>query len=81
MAPHNPAMAELIPLFEASRDRALEDAATKAKAPLPRASLHEQPPNYGRKEAQRPGCGSRGLPEGGSARKETSPLSRARSVT
>ncbi|OAH15171.1 FMN-dependent NADH-azoreductase [Streptomyces jeddahensis] len=32
MAPHNPAMAELIPLFEASRDRALEDAATKAKA-------------------------------------------------
>ncbi|POX45793.1 FMN-dependent NADH-azoreductase [Streptomyces sp. Ru72] len=31
MAPHNPTMAELIPLFEASRDRALEDAATKAK--------------------------------------------------
>ncbi|GGZ30373.1 FMN-dependent NADH-azoreductase [Streptomyces poonensis] len=31
MAPHNPAMAELVPLFEASRDRALEDAAAKAK--------------------------------------------------
>ncbi|MGW0818317.1 FMN-dependent NADH-azoreductase [Streptomyces viridiviolaceus] len=31
MAPHNPAMAELVPLFEASRDRALEEAATKAK--------------------------------------------------
>lgn len=32
MAPHNPAMAELVPLFEASRDRALQEAATKAKA-------------------------------------------------
>jgi FMN-dependent NADH-azoreductase len=32
MAPHNPAMAELVPLFETSRDRALQDAATKAKA-------------------------------------------------
>ncbi|WP_432020176.1 FMN-dependent NADH-azoreductase [Streptomyces sp. 1222.5] len=32
MAPHNPAMAELVPLFEASRDRALEEAAAKAKA-------------------------------------------------
>jgi FMN-dependent NADH-azoreductase len=31
MAPHNPAMAELVPLFEASRERALDDAATKAK--------------------------------------------------
>ncbi|MEV7687074.1 FMN-dependent NADH-azoreductase [Streptomyces bungoensis] len=31
MAPHNPAMAELVPLFEASRDRALEEAAAKAK--------------------------------------------------
>ncbi|MCX5559087.1 FMN-dependent NADH-azoreductase [Streptomyces sp. NBC_00038] len=31
MAPHNPAMAELIPLFEASRTKALDDAATKAK--------------------------------------------------
>jgi FMN-dependent NADH-azoreductase len=32
MAPSNPAMAELVPLFEASRERALQDAATKAKA-------------------------------------------------
>ncbi|MFF7751701.1 FMN-dependent NADH-azoreductase [Streptomyces sp. NPDC007971] len=32
MAPHNPAMTELVPLFEASRDRALQEAATKAKA-------------------------------------------------
>ncbi|MGP4086719.1 FMN-dependent NADH-azoreductase [Streptomyces sp. KR55] len=31
MAPHSPAMAELVPLFEASRERALQDAATKAK--------------------------------------------------
>lgn len=31
MAPSNPGMTELIPLFEASRDKALEDAATKAK--------------------------------------------------
>ncbi|CAM5365307.1 FMN-dependent NADH-azoreductase [Streptomyces alboniger] len=31
MAPHNPAMADLVPLFEASRDRALEEAAAKAK--------------------------------------------------
>ncbi|MEV1081699.1 NAD(P)H-dependent oxidoreductase [Streptomyces sp. NPDC050211] len=31
MAPHNPAMAELVPLFEASRERALDDAAAKAK--------------------------------------------------
>ncbi|MFI6336083.1 FMN-dependent NADH-azoreductase [Streptomyces sp. NPDC050535] len=30
-APHNPAMSELIPLFEASRTKALDDAATKAK--------------------------------------------------
>ncbi|MEW1778121.1 NAD(P)H-dependent oxidoreductase [Streptomyces sp. NPDC086777] len=31
MAPQNPAMAELVPLYEASRDRALQDAASKAK--------------------------------------------------
>jgi FMN-dependent NADH-azoreductase len=31
MAPHNPAMAQLVPLFEASRERALADAAAKAK--------------------------------------------------
>jgi FMN-dependent NADH-azoreductase len=31
MAPHNPAMAELVPLYEASRDRAFEEAAAKAK--------------------------------------------------
>ncbi|GEC03546.1 FMN-dependent NADH-azoreductase [Streptomyces spinoverrucosus] len=31
MAPHNPAMAQLVPLFEASRDRAFEEAAYKAK--------------------------------------------------
>lgn len=31
MAPHNPAMAQLIPLFEASRDRAFQEAAFKAK--------------------------------------------------
>ncbi|MFJ6832625.1 FMN-dependent NADH-azoreductase [Streptomyces sp. NPDC091209] len=31
MAPHNPAMAELVPLFEASRKQALEDAAARAK--------------------------------------------------
>jgi len=31
MAPHNPAMSELVPLFEASHTRALDDAATKAK--------------------------------------------------
>ncbi|MET8564921.1 NAD(P)H-dependent oxidoreductase [Streptomyces flaveolus] len=31
MAPQNPAMAELIPLYEASRDQALEAAAGKAK--------------------------------------------------
>ncbi|WP_210585384.1 FMN-dependent NADH-azoreductase [Streptomyces sp. GESEQ-35] len=31
MAPHNPAMAELVPLFEASRERSLDDAAAKAK--------------------------------------------------
>ncbi|WP_046726510.1 FMN-dependent NADH-azoreductase [Streptomyces humi] len=31
MAPQNPAMAELVPLYEASRDRALQEAAGKAK--------------------------------------------------
>ena len=31
MAPQNPAMTELIPLFEASRERALQDATAKAK--------------------------------------------------
>ncbi|GGN66008.1 FMN-dependent NADH-azoreductase [Streptomyces albiflavescens] len=31
MAPHNPAMAELVPLFEASHSKALDAAATKAK--------------------------------------------------
>jgi FMN-dependent NADH-azoreductase len=31
MAPHNPAMTELVPLFEASRERALQDATAKAK--------------------------------------------------
>ncbi|WP_369170688.1 FMN-dependent NADH-azoreductase [Streptomyces sp. R28] len=31
MAPVNPEMADLVPLFEASRERALEEAATKAK--------------------------------------------------
>ncbi len=32
MAPNNPAMAELIPKFEASRDKAHADATAKAKA-------------------------------------------------
>ncbi|MEU6369318.1 NAD(P)H-dependent oxidoreductase [Streptomyces sp. NPDC046931] len=32
MAPQNPAMSELVPLFEASRERALQAAATKAKS-------------------------------------------------
>ncbi|MFF4753748.1 FMN-dependent NADH-azoreductase [Streptomyces sp. NPDC002514] len=36
MAPHNPAMAELIPLFESSRERALRDASDKAKALIER---------------------------------------------
>lgn len=31
MAPHNPAMSELVPLFEASRTKALDSAAIKAK--------------------------------------------------
>jgi FMN-dependent NADH-azoreductase len=31
MAPHNPEMAQLVPLFEASRERALEDAAARAE--------------------------------------------------
>lgn len=31
MAPRNPAMSELVPLYETSRKRAFEDAATKAK--------------------------------------------------
>ncbi|MET7367688.1 NAD(P)H-dependent oxidoreductase [Streptomyces sp. NPDC005566] len=31
MAPRNPAMSELMPLYRASRERAFEDAATKAK--------------------------------------------------
>ncbi|MFE4959945.1 FMN-dependent NADH-azoreductase [Streptomyces sp. NPDC056653] len=31
MAPRNPAMSELMPLYEASRERAIEDATTKAK--------------------------------------------------
>ncbi|MBO7940145.1 MULTISPECIES: FMN-dependent NADH-azoreductase [Streptomyces] len=31
MAPHNPAMSELVPLYEASRERALTAAAAKAK--------------------------------------------------
>jgi FMN-dependent NADH-azoreductase len=31
MAPRNPAMSELVPLYEASRNRAQEDAAAKAK--------------------------------------------------
>ncbi|WP_055588981.1 FMN-dependent NADH-azoreductase [Streptacidiphilus griseoplanus] len=31
MAPHNPAMAELIPLYHASRERALADAVARAK--------------------------------------------------
>ncbi|MGW2822077.1 FMN-dependent NADH-azoreductase [Streptomyces sp. NPDC001443] len=36
MAPHNPAMAELVPLFEASRERAHQDAAVKAKGVVER---------------------------------------------
>ncbi|MEV0182078.1 NAD(P)H-dependent oxidoreductase [Streptomyces sp. NPDC050625] len=32
LAPHNPAMAELVPLYESSRERALQDAEAKAKA-------------------------------------------------
>lgn len=32
MAVHNPAMSQLIPLFEASRQQALDDAASTAKA-------------------------------------------------
>lgn len=32
MAPTNPAMADLIPLYEASRDKAFQEAADKAKA-------------------------------------------------
>ncbi|MEV5437502.1 NAD(P)H-dependent oxidoreductase [Streptomyces sp. NPDC052682] len=32
MAPQNPAMAELVPLYEASRERALQEAAAKAKS-------------------------------------------------
>ncbi|MBK3581568.1 NAD(P)H-dependent oxidoreductase [Streptomyces sp. MBT65] len=32
MAPQNPAMSDLVPLYEASRERALGDAATKAKS-------------------------------------------------
>ncbi|ARH92154.1 MULTISPECIES: FMN-dependent NADH-azoreductase [Streptomyces] len=32
MAPSNPAMAELMPLYETSREKALQEAATKAKA-------------------------------------------------
>ncbi|MFE2156301.1 FMN-dependent NADH-azoreductase [Streptomyces lydicus] len=31
MAPSNPAMAELVPLYETSREKALQEAATKAK--------------------------------------------------
>ncbi|WP_316773788.1 FMN-dependent NADH-azoreductase [Streptomyces sasae] len=31
MAPQNPAMSELVPLYEASRERALQEAATKGK--------------------------------------------------
>ncbi|MEY2242772.1 FMN-dependent NADH-azoreductase [Streptomyces sp. BF23-18] len=31
MAPHNPAMSDLVPLFEASRTRALDEAAARAK--------------------------------------------------
>jgi FMN-dependent NADH-azoreductase len=31
MAPHNPALAEFVPLFEASRERALQDAEARAK--------------------------------------------------
>ncbi|MFC9913474.1 FMN-dependent NADH-azoreductase [Streptomyces sp. NPDC059862] len=31
LAPRNPAMSELVPLYKASRERAFEDAATKAK--------------------------------------------------
>jgi len=31
MAPRNPAMSELVPLFEASREKALQEAAAKAK--------------------------------------------------
>jgi FMN-dependent NADH-azoreductase len=31
MAPRNPAMSELVPLYQASRERALQDASTKAK--------------------------------------------------
>ncbi|MCX5087403.1 NAD(P)H-dependent oxidoreductase [Streptomyces sp. NBC_00365] len=31
MAPRNPAMSELLPLYEASRERAFQDASTKAK--------------------------------------------------
>jgi FMN-dependent NADH-azoreductase len=32
MAPHNPAMSKPVPLFEASRTKALEDATAKAKS-------------------------------------------------
>jgi FMN-dependent NADH-azoreductase len=31
MATRNPAMSELVPLYEASRQRAFEDATTRAK--------------------------------------------------
>ncbi|MFD7877693.1 FMN-dependent NADH-azoreductase [Streptomyces sp. NPDC059766] len=36
MAPQNPAMAELVPLFEASRERAHQDAVVKAKGVVER---------------------------------------------
>jgi FMN-dependent NADH-azoreductase len=32
LAPYNPAMPELVPLYEASRQRAFEDAESTAKA-------------------------------------------------
>jgi FMN-dependent NADH-azoreductase len=38
MAPHNPAMAELVPLYEASRDRSVEQAEARAKELALRAS-------------------------------------------
>ncbi|MET9671018.1 NAD(P)H-dependent oxidoreductase [Streptomyces sp. NPDC006475] len=38
MAPHNPAMAELVPLYEASRDRSVERAEARAKELAVRAS-------------------------------------------
>lgn len=54
MAPHTPAMAGLVPLFEAFRERAHQDAAAKAEEVAERLAHDARPARHVWNGAQRP---------------------------